>query len=210
VLQSKFVGRREDLAGMASEIGYPLVMKIAASEIIHKSDVGGVMLNLRDEQDLLRAFDTMSATIAGLPQKIGSWGVTLERMLTGGREIVLGTSRDPLFGQLIMVGVGGIYVEILKDVAFRLVPLTDVEAQTMVRSLRSYPILEGVRGELPIHFDTLYEQLARLSQLVCEFPEISEMDLNPFLFFSEAEKCVAVDARISLSPVSGTQKGFSC
>jgi acyl-CoA synthetase (NDP forming) len=102
-----------------------------------------------------------------------------------------------------MVGMGGIYVEVLKDVAFRLAPLTDVDIDAMLRSLRGYPVLEGVRGESPVHLPTLYEQLARLSALAAEFPDISEMDMNPFLMFPEADKCVAVDARVTLTQTAG-------
>jgi len=127
----------------------------------------------------------------------------LEPMITGGREVVMGLTTDPSFGPLVMVGLGGIYVEVLKDVSFRHAPLTNVDAEAMVKSLRGYPILEGVRGEAPVHLATLHAQLARISALAVEFPEIGEMDMNPFLMFSEAEKCVAVDACISLGKPVG-------
>lgn len=198
ILKPRRVSKRDDLAGTAKKIGYPLVMKIDAREISHKSDVGGVKLNLRDERDLFEAYDDIAARIAGLAEKPKDWGVTLEPMIAGGREVVLGITSDPRVGRLVMVGMGGIYVEILKDVAFRLVPLTDEDAREMVTCLRGFPILDGVRGEPPVHLDTLYAQLARLSALAAEFPEIREMDVNPFLLFAEADKCVAVDARISL------------
>jgi acetyltransferase len=203
VLKSQLVEKRENLPQAAKAIGYPLVMKIVAEGITHKSDVGGVKLNLRDERDLLRAYDEIAASVAKLPQKIESWSVMLEPMISGGREVVMGLTADPSFGNLVMVGTGGIYVEVLKDVAFRLAPLTDVDAEAMVQSLRGYPILEGVRGEAPVHLATLYEQLARLSALAVEFPEIREMDMNPFLMFPEAGQCVAVDARITLGPTGG-------
>ena len=192
-----------NLTAAANSLGYPLVMKIVAEEITHKSDVGGVKLNLRDERDLLAAYDNIAASVARLPQKIGTWSVMLEPMISGGREVVMGLTADPVFGSLVMVGMGGIYVEVLKDVAFRLVPLTDVDVQAMVAGLRGFPILEGVRGEAPVHLATLYNQLSRLSALSAEFPEIREMDVNPFLMFPEAERCVAVDARITIGQSSG-------
>ena len=203
VLKSRIVEQRDELSAVAKEIGFPLVMKIVAEGITHKSDVGGVKLNLRDERDLLRAYDEIAASMAKLPQKISNWSVTLEPMISGGREVVMGITSDPLFGPLVMVGTGGIYVEVLKDVAFRLVPLTDVDAEAMVKSLRGYPILEGVRGEASVHLATLHEQVARLAALAAEFPQIREMDMNPFLMFPEATKCVAVDARITLGDPNG-------
>jgi acyl-CoA synthetase (NDP forming) len=202
-LPSCTVEQRADLALAARQMGYPLVMKIVADGITHKSDVGGVKLNLRDERDLLRAYDEIAASVAALSQKIAQWAVTLEPMITGGREVVMGITFDPLFGPLAMVGMGGIYVEVLKDVAFRLVPVTDVDVEAMVKSLRGYPILEGVRGEAAVHLPTLHEQLARLAALAAEFPQIREMDVNPFLMFPEAAKCVAVDARITLGNPAG-------
>ncbi len=202
-LSSRRVEQRDKLCVAAQELGYPLVMKIIAEGITHKSDVGGVKLNLRDDRDVLRAYDEIAASVAKLPQPMANWAVTLEPMISGGREVVMGITSDPLFGPLVMVGMGGIYVEVLKDVAFRLVPLTDVDAEAMVKSLRGYPILEGVRGEAPVHLATLYEQLARLAALAAEFPQLREMDMNPFLMFPEASKCVAVDARITLGDPAG-------
>ena len=112
--------------------------------------------------------------------------------------MVMGSTFDPLFGPLIMVGLGGIYVEILKDITFHMVPLTDAAAAGILRSLRGYPILQGVRGEPPIHMETIVELLGRLSQLITEFPVIREMDINPFVAFPERERCMAVDARITV------------
>ncbi len=202
-LSSRIVEQRDELTAAAKVLGYPLVMKIVAEGITHKSDVGGVKLNLRDDRDLLRAYDEIAASVAKLPTPVTNWSVALEPMISGGREVVMGITSDPVFGPLVMVGMGGIYVEVLKDVAFRLVPLTDVDAEAMIRSLRGYPILEGVRGEAPVHIATLYEQLARLAALAVEYPQIREMDMNPFLMFPEASKCVAVDARITLGDPTG-------
>jgi acyl-CoA synthetase (NDP forming) len=118
---------------------------------------------------------------------------------------VLGVTSDPAFGKLIMVGMGGIYVEVLKDVAFRLAPVSDTDAHSMLENLRGYPILKGIRGETSVHFEYLYEQIERLSALAVEFPEISEMDMNPVLFFSKKEQCMVVDARMSVAPSITTE-----
>ncbi|MBI5059751.1 acetate--CoA ligase family protein [candidate division KSB1 bacterium] len=197
-LAARLVERRDELSARAKETGFPLVMKIAAEGITHKSDVGGVKLNLRDESDVLRAWDEIATSLKALDPPLAKWAVTLEPMISGGRELVLGINTDPAFGPMVMVGMGGIYVEVLKDVAFRLAPLTELDIEEMVKSLRGYKILAGVRGEPSIHFGLLHEALARLSYLSTEFPEIQEMDVNPFLSFPERERCVAVDARISL------------
>jgi acetyltransferase len=197
-LQVQRVSSRNALAKTADEIGYPLVMKIVAEGITHKSDVGGVHLNLRDAGEVEHAWDEIADAIETLPQKVESWSVTLEPMISGGRELVMGIHSEPLFGPLVMVGMGGIYVEVLKDVAFRLTPVTDADIDYMLKSLRGFPILAGVRGEPSIAFDFVHDMLARLSQLARDFPQIKELDINPLLTFPAAEDCVVVDARLGL------------
>ena len=193
-----YVSEPNELGRVGETIGYPVAMKIASEQIIHKSDVGGVVLDLRNERELLEAYAKIKERVHKLPEKVSEWGVTVQRMVEGGREIVMGSTFDPLFGPLIMVGLGGIYVEILKDVTFHMLPLSDVCAMEMLRSLRGFPILEGVRGEPSIDMDTVVEMLGRLSQLITEFPVIREMDINPFMVFPESERCMAVDARIAI------------
>ena len=195
---SVYVAEPKDLGRAGETIGYPVAMKVASPQIIHKSDVGGVLLDLRSERELLDAYAKLRNRIQRLPEKVTEWGVIIQRMVGGGREMVMGSTFDPLFGPLIMVGLGGIYVEILKDITFHMVPLTDAAAAGILRSLRGYPILQGVRGEPPIHMETIVELLGRLSQLITEFPVIREMDINPFVAFPERERCMAVDARITV------------
>ncbi|MBU1637695.1 acetate--CoA ligase family protein [bacterium] len=205
VISSDLIDSRERLVKAAKKMKYPVVLKLAADEVSHKSDVGGIKLNLRNEAELLEAYDEVAANVAKLTPKIKKWAVTIEPMIIGGREVVLGVSSDPLFGKLIMVGMGGIYVEVLKDVAFRLAPVADVDARSMVESLRGYPILKGIRGEKPVHLKYLNEQIERLSALAVEFPEISEMDMNPVLFFSKKEQCMVVDARMNVVPTESKE-----
>jgi len=122
----------------------------------------------------------------------------VQEMITGGKELIMGVSQDPAFGPLIMFGLGGIYVEFIKDVNFRIYPITDLDAREMVTSLKGYKLLEGVRGEKGINIDSVVESLERLSQLIGDFPCIQELDLNPFVAFPEREKCLALDARIAV------------
>jgi len=199
VIGAKIFRTRDELAAAAKKLKYPVVIKLTADEVSHKSDVGGIKLNLRSEKELLQAFDEMAHNVSKLSPKLKEWAVSVEPMVSGGREVVLGISSDPLFGRLIMVGMGGIYVEVLKDVAFRLAPVADAEAHQMVESLRGYPILKGIRGERPIHLETLYEQIERLSALAVACPEIRDMDINPVLFFPEREDCMVVDARMKIA-----------
>jgi len=193
-----YVDDPRELGRAGETIGYPVAMKVASPHIIHKSDVGGVVLDLRTERELLGAYAKIKERVQNLPEKVTDWGVIVQRMVEGGREMVLGSTFDPLFGPLIMAGMGGIHVEILKDVTFHMVPISDAGAMEMLQSLRGYPILEGVRGEPSVHMETVVEVLGRLSQLVTEFPVIREMDVNPFMAFPERERCMAVDARISV------------
>jgi len=206
VLSSTIVFSRDELAIAAKKIGYPVVMKIVAEGITHKSDIGGVKLNLRSQSEVESAWDDFAAKIATLKPAPGKWGVSIEPMVSGGREIVMGITSDPVFGPLIMFGMGGIYVEVLKDVSFRLAPLADTDIEAMIKSLRGYPILNGVRGERAIDFERVSELVFRLSQLAVDFPEINELDMNPLLAFPEAERCVVVDARIKLGGPGGSSK----
>lgn len=193
-----FATTREEAATVAREIGYPVVLKILAPTVVHKSDVGGVILDIRNDDELIRGYENLleKAERHGLSKDLE--GVMIQRMLRGGREVVIGMAHDPQFGPLIMFGLGGIYVETLKDVAFRIWPITDVDARDMIRSIRSYPILKGMRGEESVHFPLLEETLMRVSQLVGDFPEIDQLDINPFIASHNPDASKAVDAKIIL------------
>lgn len=198
MLQAVNVTSRDKLGKVAEKLGLPVVMKINAEGIVHKSDVGGVRLNLRSAAEVEQAWDEIGVAVSKLKEPPKSWSVNLEPMVTGGRELVMGITADPVFGPLVMVGMGGIYVEVLKDVSFRLAPLADTDIESMLHRLRGYPILKGVRGEQPVNFDRITELLFRLSQLATDFPEIRELDINPVLAFPDSKRCVVVDARIKL------------
>jgi len=188
----------EDAIRAAEQLYYPVVLKVISPQIVHKSDVGGVILDLRNEAELVRGYMRMTDNIAKLPYKVDDYRIMVQEMVPGGRELIMGMSTDPAFGPLIMIGLGGIYVEFIKDVNFRIHPITDLDAREMITSLKGYKLLEGVRGEKGINIETVMEALERLSQLIGDFPQIREMDLNPFVAFPESGRCMALDARMSL------------
>jgi acetyl coenzyme A synthetase (ADP forming)-like protein len=174
--------------------GFPVVMKINKPVILHKTDVGGVITNIKNEEELKDAFCKMKDQFtAG-----GEFEVIVQARADGDLETVMGMTTDPSFGPLMMFGLGGIYVEVMKDVSFKINPLTDVEAGEMIESIKGYKLLTGFRGAEPIHIETLVETLLRLSQLVSDFPEFDQFDVNPFFVSSDPGNCVAVDARIIL------------
>ncbi len=191
----------EQAANIASQIGYPVVLKIWSPDIIHKSDVGGVKVGLRNGQEVMDAFDLMMYRVSKKMPKAEILGVLVQEMCKKGKEVILGMNRDPHFGPLMMFGMGGIMVEVLKDVSFYLAPLTEEEAKQMLMATRTYQILKGVRGQESVDIEVIAEGLQRLSQLVTEFPEIKEMDINPYMVGPEGTIPVAVDARISVERV---------
>jgi len=188
----------DQAVGIAERIGYPVVMKIFSPDILHKSDVGGVKIGLNNPQEVMDAFDLMMFRIPKKCPDASILGVLVQQMCTAGKEVILGMNRDPHFGPLMMFGMGGTMVEVLKDVSFYLAPLTAQEARQMLVNTRTYRMLTGVRGEAAVDIDKLSEALQKLSQLVTEFPQIQQMDINPFMVGPEGTVPVAVDARITL------------
>lgn len=196
VAETVTVRTKAELLDASRKMRYPLVLKVSSSAIIHKSEIGGVRLDLKSEAELVSAFEEMKKTLGAPRQGAPALAFVVQEMIPDGREVIMGLHTVPGFGTLIMFGLGGIHVEVLKDVAFRIVPITDREAEEMISEIKGFAILEGVRGEKPVAFDVLKSALLRLSQLAVDFPEIRELDLNPFMAFPEAEKCRIVDARL--------------
>jgi len=188
----------EQAANIAGQLGYPVVLKIWSPDIIHKSDVGGVRVGLNGDQEVRDAFDLMMYRIPKKRPDADILGVLVQQMCKGKKEVILGMNRDPHFGPLMMFGMGGIMVEVLKDVSFYLAPLTAEEAKQMLVNTKTYQMLRGVRGEEGVDIDKIAEGLQRLSQLVTEFPQIKEMDINPYVVGPEGTTPIAVDARIML------------
>jgi acetyl coenzyme A synthetase (ADP forming)-like protein len=200
VPEGRLVTTVEEAMEMAPRIGYPLAMKIVSPDIIHKSDVGGVKLNLNSPRDVADAYELMLLRISRKMPDAVLEGVYLENMVPRGREVILGMTRDPQFGPMLMFGLGGIFVEVMKDVTFHLAPITEEEAMQMLMGTRSYKLLEGVRGQEGVDLGAIGKALQRISQLVTDFPQIDELDINPFIVGALGEDSVAADARIQLKP----------
>ena len=198
VPQSRLAATSDEAVAIAEEIGYPVVLKVASPDILHKTDVGGVRINLRSAADVRDAFDLIVYRAERYVPGARIWGCLVQQMVPKGREVLLGMSRDPQFGPLVAFGLGGIYVEALKDVAFRVAPFSREEASEMIREIRSYALLEGVRGEPPADEDAIVDALLRVSQLVTDFPEIVELDINPLMVFERGRGAVALDMRLIL------------
>nr|HPO06067.1 acetate--CoA ligase family protein [Candidatus Gracilibacteria bacterium] len=196
LLKSRVVSSAAEAQKYAHEIGPKLVYKIVSPDILHKSDVGGVMLNIEPEQ-AGSAYEQMMATVsAKMPQAKLEGVLMVEMAEKGGMEIILGSTRDPNLGQMIMVGLGGIYVEILKDVSFGLAPLTKTDAYQMINSLKTKQLLFGARGQAELDVEALVDAIGRLSQLLVDFPQIKEMDINPLLVLPKGKGARLLDARI--------------
>ncbi|MGD9001068.1 MAG: acetate--CoA ligase family protein [Anaerolineae bacterium] len=199
VPQSRLAETAEEAVDIAEEIGFPVVLKVASPDILHKTDVGGVKLGLSSRGDVRDAFDLIVYRTTRYMPDARVWGCLVQEMVTGGREILVGMNRDPQFGPLVAFGLGGIYVEALKDVAFRIAPFSRQEAEEMIHEIRSYPLLEGVRGEAPADHEAIIDALMRISQLVTDFPEIVELDINPLTVFEEGRGALAIDMRLVLA-----------
>jgi 4-hydroxybutyryl-CoA synthetase (ADP-forming) len=182
----------------ARKIGYPLVMKIVSPDIIHKSDAGGVKVGVKTDDELKSAFRTITENALKYKSDVKIKGVLVQEMVESAKETILGASQDPTFGPVIMFGLGGIYVEVLKDVVFRVASIHEQEAINMVESIKTLKLLKGVRGEKPSDLKAIADSLQRLSQLVVDFQEIKEFDINPLLVLEEGKGARVVDARIIL------------
>jgi acyl-CoA synthetase (NDP forming) len=180
----------------AEKLGYPVVMKIVSPQITHKSDIGGVKLKLQNKAQVGNAYDEIMEAVGKKAAKASIEGVSIQKMAKPGLELVIGMTRDPQFGPMLMFGLGGTSVEILKDVAFRIVPLARNDAKEMIREIKGYPLLEGYRGQPAVDIENLEELLLKLSAFIQENPEIKEMDINPLIAYKRGT--VAVDARIIL------------
>ncbi len=196
--KSSLAKNENDAVKIAKKIGYPVVMKIASPQIIHKSDAGGVKVNLTNDNEIKNAFKEIIKNAKKYNKKAVIKGVLILEMIKGGKEMIIGSKLESGFGPVIMLGMGGIYVEVLKDVTFRIAPITDREANDMISSIKTKKILEGVRGEKPSDITKLSECIQRLSQLVTDFKEIKELDMNPVLVMEKGKGCKILDVRIGL------------
>lgn len=198
LVKSSFARNKTEAANAAQKIGFPVVLKIASPDILHKFDFGGVKLNLKNKNEVHEAYQEILKNIKSKKPKAKIRGVLVEEMASQGKEIILGMSRDPQFGPILMFGLGGIYVEVLEDVSFRLAPIRERTADMMIAKTKTHKILEGFRGEPPYDIKAVAECLKRLSQLVTDFEEIKELDINPLFVYERGKGCAIVDARIIL------------
>lgn len=201
VLRGKVISEKSQIADALAEVGLPVVMKISSKDILHKSDAGGVILGIDSARAAEEAYDTIMANARAYDPEAAIDGILLERMADKGIEVILGSTRDPKFGPICMFGLGGMFVETLKDVTFRLAPFWEVSSEIMIKSIRAYKVLQGVRGNPPSDIDAIKDCLLRLSQLVDDHPEIAELDINPLLVYPEGDGCVVADSRIALTRV---------
>jgi acetyl coenzyme A synthetase (ADP forming)-like protein len=185
-----------EAAQMAERAGFPVVMKVRSQRIVHKSDIGGIAVNLRDSDEVRRAFNSIRSKVEEAGKLGEMQGVVIQPMIKGGQEMIVGMSFDPLFGPLVMTGLGGVEVELLKDVAFAIHPLNDVEPGRMLGQLKSLPLLTGYRGRPPGDIESLKDTILRFSTLIEDFPEIETIEINPLMVLEEGRGCVAVDARV--------------
>ncbi len=196
--KSAVAATADEAVAFAESIGYPVVMKIASPDILHKSDIGGIKLNITSASEVRDAFDLLVYRGQRFMPDATIWGCQIQQMVKGGREVIIGVNRDPQFGPLIMFGLGGIYVEALKDVTFRVAPLDRRAATEMLGEIRAYKLLRGVRGEKPSDQAAIVDTLLRISQLVTDFPEIVELDINPLMVFEQGKGVLGIDMRLAL------------
>ncbi|MEM2739485.1 MAG: acetate--CoA ligase family protein [Candidatus Bathyarchaeia archaeon] len=189
----------EEAIDAAEDIGYPVVVKVSSPEILHKTDVGGVKLNLNSPREVADAFEEVVSNARRYMPRANIYGVEVSKMAARGVEVIVGMHRDPQFGPLMMFGLGGIYVDFLRDVSFRVAPLSAEEALEMIRETKAYTLLRGVRGGSPSDIESLVDVIVRVAWLSAEFREIADMDLNPIFVYEKGKSCIAVDAKITLS-----------
>jgi len=191
----RILARNENQAVLcAKKLGYPVVMKISSPDIIHKTDAGGILLELEDEKEVRKGYQTIIKNAKKYMRNAKINGVDVFEMIPPDTELIIGLKKDPQFGPVIMFGLGGIFVEVLKDVSFRLAPLSRRDAQEMIREIKGYRILEGVRGRKPANIKAIENILMRVSDMVIKKPDIKELDINPV--FAYNNRIVAGDVRI--------------
>ncbi len=197
---SKLCSSADEAIKFADEIGYPVVMKIASPDILHKTDVGGVKLDVRTPEDVRDSFDLITMRSMRYMPNAEIWGCNVQKQLPKAREMIIGVNRDTQFGPLVMAGLGGIYVEVLKDVAFRIAPFSRKTAREMLFEIKTINLIRGVRGQAPGDINGIIDTLIRISQLVTRFPNIVELDINPLFVYEEGKGVVGLDMRLALKP----------
>lgn len=200
VTRFKIAESEEAAVKAAEKIGFPVVLKILSPDVIHKSDVGGVLINIKSSEEVRKGYQTILSKVHKHKADARIKGIFVEEFAPAGTEVIIGALKDPQFGPALMFGLGGIFVEVLKDVSFRVAPITRYDAQEMIKEIKGYPILTGIRGQEPRDIEVLVKILLQVSKLVLAYPEINQLDLNPIFSYAKGAKCV--DARIILEAES--------
>ena len=196
VVETKLTRSKKEAISVSKKMGFPVVLKISSPDIVHKSDAGGVKLGLANATQVSKAYTEITSSIKNQYPQAQIQGVSVQKMAPDGTEVIIGMSKDPQFGPVLMFGLGGVLVEVLKDVSFRITPVTRRDASEMIKEIKGYPILQGYRGKEPANITALEELVVKVSEFVEQNPQIKELDLNPV--FAYKDKAVAVDARIVL------------
>ncbi len=188
----------DEAAEIAEKIGYPVVLKVVSPDITHKSDVGGVVLDINSAKDAKEAYRKIMENVRKRAPSARIVGILVQEMVPWGLEVIVGATRDATFGPVIMFGLGGIFVEVLKDVSFRIAPLASEDIETMIREIKSYRILEGYRGEPPRDVDAIKDILRKTSELMMKLEDVQDLDLNPIMVYERGKGAKIADARILL------------
>ncbi len=200
VVEAKLARTKTEAVSLSKEMGFPVVLKIVSPDVIHKSDSGGVKLGLANAAQVGKAYSEILSAVKRHYSKAKIQGISVQKMVRPGVEVIIGMTKDAQFGPVLMFGLGGILVEVLKDVSFRIVPLAKRDAREMIKEIKGYPLLEGYRGQEPADIPFLEDLILKVSDFVDKNPEIKELDLNPV--FAYKNRAVAVDARVILEPAS--------
>ena len=196
VVETKLAKTQKEAVSLSQKMGFPIALKIASPEVIHKSDSGGVKLSLNNVSEVKKAYDEILKKVKKQYPDAVIHGVSVQKMVRPGTEVIVGVSKDPQFGPVIMFGLGGIFVEVLKDVTFRVIPVEQRDAREMIKEVKGYPLLQGYRGKESANISALVEIILKISKLIEENPQIKELELNPIFVYRD--KAVGVDARIIL------------
>ena len=202
VVETKLAKSQKEAVSLSQKMGFPVALKIASPDVIHKSDSGGVKLSLNNATEVKKGYDEILKKVRKRYPDAVVHGVSVQKMVRPATEVIVGTSKDPQFGPVIMFGLGGIFVELLKDVSFRVIPVERKDAQEMIEEIKGFPLLQGFRGMEPASISALVEIILKISKLIEENPQIKELELNPI--FAYRNKAVAVDARIILEKVEAS------
>lgn len=189
---------RRQAVEISRKIGYPVVMKVVSPQILHKTDIGGVKLNLKSDREVELAFNEIIRNASIFMPDARVFGVEIQKMVPQGREVIVGMHRDLQFGPLIMFGLGGIYVNLIKDVSFRLAPISREEAYQMILETKAYALLRGIRGETSSDIDSVVDIILRISQLSMDFEEINEIDINPIFVYERGKGAIALDVKMTI------------